>query len=74
MILIREGAIGTFSMAMLTPQGAWSQLKICADQTACPRRARVSPEPAAAAVQGRPGSGPRRSHRTGRAAADTVPP
>lgn len=73
MILIREGAIGTFSMAMLTPQGAWSQLKICADQTACPRRARLSPEPAAA-VQGRPGSGPRRSDPTGSAAADTVPP
>lgn len=73
MILIRKGAIGTFSMAMLTPQGAWSQLKICADQTACPRRARLSPEPAAVA-QGRPGSGPHCSHPTGRAAADTVPP
>lgn len=32
-------------MAMLTLQGAWSQLKICADQTACPRHARLSPEP-----------------------------
>lgn len=32
-------------MAMLTLQGAWSQLKICADQTACPRRAQLSPEP-----------------------------
>lgn len=45
MILIRKGAIGVFSMAMLTLQGAWSQLKICADQTACPRHARLSPEP-----------------------------
>lgn len=32
-------------MAMLTLQGAWSQLKICADQTACPRHARLSLEP-----------------------------
>lgn len=60
-------------MAMLRLQGAWSQLKICADQTAWFRRARLSPEPAAAS-QGRPGSGPRCSHSTGRAAANTVPP
>lgn len=44
-ILIRIGAIGVYSMAALTLRGAWSQLKICADQTACPRHARLSPEP-----------------------------
>lgn len=42
MIVIRKDAIEVFSMAMLTLRGAWSQLKICADQTACPRRARRS--------------------------------
>lgn len=45
MILIRKGAIGVYSVAMLTLQGAQSQLKICADQTACPRHARLSLEP-----------------------------
>lgn len=45
MILIREGAVEIYSTAVLTLQGAWSQLKICADQTACPRHARISPEP-----------------------------
>lgn len=45
MILIRKGAVGVYSVAMLTLQGAWSQLKICADQTACPRHARLSLEP-----------------------------
>lgn len=45
MILIRKGAVGVYSLAMLTLQGAWSQLKICADQTACPRYARLSLEP-----------------------------
>lgn len=44
MILIRKGAVEVYSVAMLTLQGAWSQLKICADQTACPHRARLSPE------------------------------
>jgi len=57
MILIRKGAIGVYSVAMLTLQGARSQLKICADQTACPRHARQSPEPPLAA-EGRPSSGP----------------
>lgn len=66
MILIRKGAIGVFSMAMLTLQGAWSQLKICADQTACPRLARLSLEPLLAA-EGRPSSGPLCSHQTGAA-------
>lgn len=45
MILIRKGAVGVCSVAMLTLQGAWSQLKICADQTACPSHAQLSPEP-----------------------------
>lgn len=36
MILIRKGAVEIYSMAALTLRGAWSQLKICADQTACP--------------------------------------
>lgn len=44
MIVIRKDAIGVYSVAMLTLRGAWSQLKICADQTACPRRARLSLE------------------------------
>lgn len=44
MILIRKGAVEVCSMAMLTLQGAWSQLKICADQTARPRHARLSQE------------------------------
>ena len=45
MIVIRKDAIGVYSVAMLTLQGARSQLKICADQTACPRRARLSQGP-----------------------------
>lgn len=44
MILIRKGAVEVYSMAMLTLQGAWSQLKICADQTARPHHARLSLE------------------------------
>lgn len=56
-ILIRKGAIGVYSFATPAPQGARSQLKICADQTACPRRAPLSPEPLLAA-EGRPSSGP----------------
>lgn len=45
MILIRKGAVGVYSIAMLTLQGASSQLKICADQTVCPHRVQLSPEP-----------------------------
>jgi len=44
MILIRKGAVEINSMAVLKLQGAWSQLKICADQTACPRNTQISPE------------------------------
>lgn len=45
MILIRKGAVAGYSVATPALQGAGSQLKICADQTARPHDAQVSPEP-----------------------------